>query len=139
MNASPVVLIEDDNDDQELIQEAFDKMGLENELICFNSGTKFIDWLRETDKKPFLILCNLNLSKINGIDLRKKIDDEPELKKKSIPFVFLTTDTRKTTVEKAYETTVQGYFIKDDSFDQLQDSLQTIFKYWSLCKHPNKA
>ena len=139
MNTAPVILIEDDKDDQELIQEAFNKLSFENELICFDTGTAFISWLKETEKKPFVILCNLNLSRINGIDLRKKIDEDSELRKKSIPFVFLTTDTRKKTIEQAYETTVQGYFIKTDSFEALLYSLETIFRYWSLCKHPNAA
>lgn len=140
MNAlAPVILIEDDKDDQGLIQDAFDKLNFENELICFDIGTDFINWLKQTEKKPFVILCNLNLSRINGIDLRKKIDEDPQLRKRSIPFVFLTTDTRKVTIEQAYETTVQGYFIKSDSFEALVDSLDTIFRYWSLCKHPNAA
>jgi len=133
---APVVLIEDDPDDQEFIKEAFRNLNLPNELLCFFDGKSFIDYLSNTEESPFVILCNLNMQGMNGFEIRQKIADTPELKRKSIPFIFLTTDTRPSSIFKAYDAIVQGYVIKGDTYAKLERSLRLIMDYWTLCCHP---
>jgi len=134
---APVILIEDDPDDQDFIREAFRNLNLPNELICFTDGKTFIDYLGNTEQSPFVILCNLYMQGMNGFEIRQKIADTPELKRKSIPFIFLTTDTRSSSVSKAYDSIVQGYVIKSDTYEKLEHSLRLIIDYWTLCCHPN--
>lgn len=137
MNTGPIILIEDDPEDQEMVKEALNDLKVGQSLVSFESGTVFLEWLKRTEEKPFLIFCSLHLAQIGGIDLRKRIDEDPMLRKRSIPFVFLSTDNRASTIESAYETTVQGYFIKDNTFEGLVRSLKVILDYWTLCEHPN--
>src|SRR5450631_1467952 len=69
----PIVVIEDDEDDQEVLVEIFRKLGHENELVFFKDGNAALDFLNQTDLHPFLILSDINMPKINGFELRKKI------------------------------------------------------------------
>lgn len=133
----PLIIIEDDLDDQEFITEILHSLGVTNTLLLFSDGTEALTYLQTTTDQPFLILCDVNLPKMNGIELRTEICNDDRLRKKSIPFVFFSTYAGRDTVAKAYELTVQGFFIKSASLQELQDTLSMIITYWSICKHPN--
>lgn len=133
----PLVIIEDDLDDQEIIKEIFESLALTNALLLFIDGFEALTYLQTTTEQPFLILCDINLPKINGLELREQINKDERLRKKSIPFIFFSTNASRDAVEKAYEMTVQGFFVKDHSLKELRDRLSMIIRYWSYCKHPN--
>lgn len=65
------------------------------------------------------------------------IDDNEYLRKKSIPFVFIATSDMQKEVNEAYELTIQGYFKKPSSPEELKTLLGNVITYWSLCRHPN--
>lgn len=133
----PVILIEDDADDQQFVKEAYKNLRRDNEILVFDTGKKFLAYLDTTQEQPFVIFCNLNLHDLNGLGVRDTIANTPHLRNKSIPFVFLTTDTRNDSIRKAYEATVQGYLLKEDTFEKLQHNLQLVLDYWSLCLLPD--
>jgi DNA-binding NarL/FixJ family response regulator len=66
-----------------------------------------------------------------------EINNDERLRKKSIPFVFFSTNAHHDTVIQAYDLTVQGYFLKSATLRELEDTLAMIINYWTLCKHPN--
>lgn len=134
----PILLIEDDPDDQELTKSAIDATNIENEVLVFNNGQEVIDYLQETKEMPFLILCDINMPVMNGLELRTFINDSEFLKKKSIPFVFLTTAVSKSDVNLAYDLTVQGFYQKADTYDGLLEQIRLIVDYWKHCLHPNR-
>lgn len=136
--SGPVLIIEDDHDDQELIKSAFDEMGIDNPINIFNNGKEALDYLLETTEQPFLILCDVNMPVMNGLELREYIENHEPLKKKSIPFVFLTTAASKNIVNKAYDLTVQGFYQKEDTYTKLSEQLRLIVHYWKSCLHPNR-
>lgn len=74
---------------------------------------------------------------MSGLELRRKISEDEELKKKSIPFVFLTTSATQYAVSAAYEMSVQGFFEKPHSFGELAKLLNELCTYWKNCRHPN--
>jgi CheY-like chemotaxis protein len=133
----PIIVIDDDGDDLSLIQDAFAALGVENEIVVFNDGFKFLDFIRETTKKPFFILCDINMSKIGGLELRKKIFDDERLRLKCIPFLFFSTSGAPPFIVEAYSYNVQGYFVKPPHFDTLKDMLDSMMKYWGYSEHPN--
>ena len=133
----PIVIIEDDEDDQEFYANTLNGLSIENEVIYFNAAEGAYKFLEETEKKPFLIICDINLPGISGIEFKRKIHENPHLKKKSIPFIFLTTSSDKNSVSTAYEMMVQGYFVKPNSISELKTLLYQIISYWKVCKHPN--
>jgi CheY-like chemotaxis protein len=133
----PIVCIEDDQDDQHLMSVAIKELQVTNELYFFSDGESAIQFLIDTPLKPFVIFCDINLPKTNGIELRKRLNDNEYLRKKSIPFIFVSTATSPETVQTAYDVTVQGFFRKPDTYSGLKEQIKLIMSYWKECLHPN--
>lgn len=136
-NDNPVIIIEDDIDDQEMLQEVFRELGYPNEIMFFNDGQAALDFLNNTDIIPFLILSDINLPKLDGFALRNKVKMDADLQVKCIPYIFFTTATNQKAVIDAYSLSVQGFFVKDHKFEELKDTIDTIMKYWRKCAAPN--
>lgn len=136
--SGPIIIVEDDMDDQETTREAIKELEIKNELIFFDRSSKAFDFLKSTTQQPFLILSDVNLPVQNGIDFKRQIDEDHYLKRKSIPFIFYSTAADKYAVDTAYkDLTVQGFFKKNNRYDELKHDLKVIFDYWNTCKHPN--
>ena len=138
MNANPIVVIDDDDEDIEMITQAFKEIKVENDVITFRSGEAFLDFIRTTDQRVFFILCDINMSRISGLELKKRIFEDERLRLKCIPFIFLSTSGASDSIMRAYSFGVQGYFIKPNSFDELKTRLQSIVSYWEGSQHPNR-
>ena len=110
-----VIIIEDDKDDQFLIQEAFAELNYPNEIIFLGDGQEALNFLSSGDKNPFLILSDINLPKLSGLDLRLKLKMNADLHLKCIPYLFFTTAANHQTVIEAYSLSVQGFFTKPTS------------------------
>lgn len=136
MNNKPIIIIDDDNEDLELIREALETFSIENEIIAFSDGYVFLDFIRQTKNRAFFILCDINMAKINGLELKKIIYDDEELRLKCVPFIFMSTSSASESVMRAYSYGVQGYFVKPSTFEQLTQLLQFIINYWSHSEHP---
>ncbi|MDB5244080.1 MAG: response regulator receiver [Spirosoma sp.] len=133
----PIVCIEDDDDDQHLISEVIKELQVPNELRFFTDGDAVFHYLETTSQKPFLILCDINLPRMNGIELRKRLNENEYLRRKSIPFLFVSTAANSGLVRLAYDETVQGYFKKPDGYSALREQVKLIIAYWRECIHPN--
>lgn len=138
-NEGPILLIEDDPEDQLLIKEALESLKIKRELIIKNNGQEGLEYLRTMTGQPFLILCDINMPRMNGLQLRDQIFADPNLRRKSIPFVFLSTATNREEVNQAYELTVQGFFKKNTDFKSFVSDLKCIINYWDTCVHPNSV
>lgn len=138
MQRGPFVIVEDDVDDQEVIVEAFKEMEIANKIHFFSRCSDAFEYLKSSGQQPFLILCDINIPSQNGIEFKRQIDADPELRAKSIPFVFFSTSIDKKSVDTAYrELTVQGFFKKESLYEDLKKTLRVIVDYWKVCKHPN--
>lgn len=133
----PIIIAEDDLDDRDILTEAFRSLGISNELVFFDNGEDVLQYLRTTKEQPFLIISDVNLVTMNGLELKRQINADEVLKKKSIPFVFLTTSSNATHIHEAYKMLVQGYFKKENNFRQIQNMIRMIVEYWLICRHPN--
>lgn len=134
----PILLIDDDADEYELVKDALQAEGIANELHCFASGEEGLRFLQTATQKPFLILSDINMRGMNGLELRRRINADEALRKKSIPFIFFTTTASPAAVSEAYEMSVQGFFEKPDSVAGIRALLREIFDYWQRCRHPNQ-
>jgi CheY-like chemotaxis protein len=133
----PVVIIEDDLDDQELLQIIFEKLAYKNKVVFFGDGQAALDYLNNTKELPFLILSDINMPKLNGFDLRAKIRTDAALEVKCIPYLFFTTAANQKAVIDAYSLSVQGFFVKDSKMEELEKTLMFIMEYWKRCAAPN--
>ncbi|RYF77706.1 MAG: response regulator [Chitinophagaceae bacterium] len=102
MNNRPIILIDDDDDDLELMKDAFSQLKTENEIICFDDGTKFIEYMRAMEGCVFFILCDVNMAKTSGLELKSIIYDDEKLRLKCVPFIFLSTSRASNEIMKAY-------------------------------------
>ena len=132
----PILIIEDDRDDQHLLTEVFTSLNIKNELKFFENGNKALHYLQTTLDQPFIILSDVNLPGMSGPELKRSINEDDRLRKKSIPFVFLTTTAEPRAVEEAYDLMVQGYFQKANKMDNLTAMVKMIVDYWMNCKSP---
>ena len=132
----PIIIAEDDYDEREILQLIFQRLGVQNELKFFDNGQLILDYLIATTVKPFIIISDINLPLMNGLELRRAIHDNPDLRRKSIPFIFLSTTANRAVIETAYEMTVQGFFVKQNTLKEIEDRLRAILDYWANCLHP---
>ena len=136
----PIVIIEDDEDDKELFEIVVRELGIKNEIRWFTETRSASTFLSETTDVVYLIFCDINLPGKNGIEFKKDVDANPELRRKSIPFLFYSTIANQESVNKAYiEMTVQGFFKKQSSYSEMKGMLRRIFEYWEICRHPNNT
>lgn len=133
----PVIIIEDDKDDKEMLQEVFEKLNYENEIIFFPNGIEALKYLSGPNKLPFLILSDINMPKLSGIQLREKLRTDDALNTKCIPYLFFSTASDQKSVVDAYSVSVQGFFVKKTSLKELEKTIRTIMEYWKLCVAPN--
>lgn len=132
-----IVIIEDDEDDQFLMEEVFVKLDYPNERIYFPDGLAALNYLHSTTTAPFLILSDINMPKLNGFELRNKLHTDAQLKLKCIPYLFFSTAISQKVVIDAYSTSAQGFFVKQNSFNDLLDTIKVIMEYWKKCAAPN--
>lgn len=137
MKNRPIVLVEDDSDDQELITSALKLLEVPNEIKIFENGQKALDYLKVPDTEPFLIISDVNLPVMNGLQLKAEIQKTECLRVKSIPFIILSTSAEKKGIFEAYKLSIQGFFVKENTFEGIKNQLKLIIDYWGNCKHPS--
>ena len=128
----------DDVDDKDIIKEALQDLKIKNKIIWFNRCDYAFNYLKTNEEQPFIILSDINLPGVSGIEFKKQIDNDLELRRKSIPFIFYSTSANRKEVNEAYiEMSVQGFFIKSSSYREIKRNLSLITEYWKNCIHPN--
>ncbi len=132
----PIIIIEDDLDDQFIFQTIFEQLGYPNKVEYFTNGFDAIEFLRNMESKPFLVISDINMPIIDGFSVRQKIFSDEELRKKCIPYLFLTTGASPDTIEEAYSLSVQGFFQKPNSIEGIKSTLKRIVDYWQECLSP---
>lgn len=134
----PIIVIEDDLEDQEILTEIFQNLNYPNKVIFFADGNDAIAYLNETSDQPFLILSDINMPKINGFEVKNRIATNEKLSLKCIPYLFFTTGVDKKAVNDAYALSAQGFFIKPGTMIELQNTVKKIIEYWQECFAPSQ-
>ena len=133
----PVVIIEDDIDDQEFLADIFKKLKYPNKLIFFRDGSKAYDFLSATEEIPFLILSDVHMPFLNGFDLKNAIKADCDSGIQCVPFLFFSTTSTKNILIDAYTKSTQGFFLKENSIAELEKTIKVIMEYWKRCVSPN--
>ena len=139
MTEGPIIIVDDDLDDREIYLESIRAIGIPNEVRFFENGPNALNYLYTTPEQPFIILCDVNMHMMTGLEFKEKIQADPILRTKGIPFVFISTNATAPAVRKAHTLGVQGYFEKPASIDEIKRMLKILFDYWVLCKHINNT
>src|SRR5207237_10868712 len=125
----PIIIIEDDLDDQEMLGDVFKELNFTNEIVFFGDSQKALDFLIATDIEPFIIFSDINMPKLSGSELREKVHNNEDLRLKSIPYLFFTTTAEQKAVVDAYSKSIQGSFIKPNDYTKLVRVIKIIVEY----------
>ena len=135
----PIIIIEDDRDDQQMLREIFAELQVENELVLLDTGREALAYLENPSVKPFLVISDINLPTMSGMEVRATIDQHEQDRIRCVPYVFLSTAATHDTICDAYALSVQGFFVKPYTFNELKDTIRCILLYWQRGKSPNKT
>ena len=135
----PIIYVDDDTDDLELIGEIYRSLDYSDEIITFNDSTKVLPYLRATGVIPLLIISDVNMPLLNGYELREQIAGDDELHLNCVPFIFFSTAQSLQVVADAYSRSIQGFFEKAGDYEALRRRLKLILDYWTDALSPGNA
>ncbi len=133
-----IVLVEDNPDDAELTIRALRKANVSNPLIHLEDGAEALDFIFCTGKysdrngniKPRLILLDLNMPKVNGIEVLRQLKSDENTK--TIPVVVLTSSQEDPDVKTCYQLGVNSYIVKPVGFTNFTKAISEVGLYWVL-------
>ena len=130
-----ILLVEDDQVNAFAVEKVFLDLGLGTSLVHSHNGEEALEYLRgESNRKPDIILLDLHMTKINGIEFLKIVKSDPVLRR--IPIVMLTTSQDQWDIEECFALNAAGYIIKPLDDKHLAETIKTIVLYWSCSKLP---
>jgi CheY-like chemotaxis protein len=133
----PIMLIEDDSVDAMTVKRAMRELRITNSMIHCLNGEEGLKYLTDPEtEKPFVILLDLNMPKMSGIEFLKAVKTYAELK--LIPVVVLTTSKEKQDVHGSFELGAAGYMIKPVDYVKFVEVINTVMLYWRLSKLPRQ-
>ena len=131
----PILLVEDDHVDGMTVQRALKDLHITNRLDMAYNGEEALEILRDDKReRPCIILLDLNMPKMNGIEFLKVVKNDDAVKK--IPVVVLTTSTEEQDKVESYNHGIAGYMIKPVDYKQFVETMKTIHMYWILSELP---
>jgi len=135
-----LLLVDDDEIDVMTVQRAFKKNNITNELFVATNGLEALAMLRGNDNFPIiptdrrLILLDLNMPKMGGIEFLRELRADPVLK--PTPVIVLTTSNEEKDKVEAYNLNVAGYIVKPVTFSKFVEAVGTLNKYWTFSEMP---
>ncbi len=132
----PILLVEDDTVDAMTVKRALKEIHVVNTVDVASNGEDALQYLRASfNEKPCIILLDLNMPKMNGLEFLDVIKHEQALK--TIPVVILTTSKDEQDKLGGFNLGVAGYMIKPVDYQQFVEAVRTINLYWTLSEMPD--
>ncbi len=131
----PILIVEDDVVDQMLLQRAIKGLGISSRLYLVTNGEEALEFLKnDSNERPSLILLDLNMPKMNGIEFLKavKIDDSLKM----IPVVVLTTSKEEKDIRESFALGIAGYMVKPVDYSKFVEIVKAIASYWGFSELP---
>jgi CheY-like chemotaxis protein len=140
-----ILLVEDLKDDIELTLRVLNKSKLENRIHITRDGQEALDYMYRKGKyedenkapMPDLILLDIKLPKVDGLEVLKQLKSDPKFKR--IPTVILTVSQREEDINKSYDLGANSYIVKSVAFDEFNETIENIERYWALTNTPPVA
>lgn len=132
----PILLIEDDRDDETLVRRALDGCRVPNAVVVARDGAEALDYLfalgqwrdRDVEEQPVLVLLDISLPKIDGLEVLRQIRADPLTR--LLPVVVLTSSRRQSDVLSGYDAGANGYVVKPIDFGKFVEAAQELGNYW---------
>ena len=142
--AAEIILVEDNPSDADLIKRALNKNNVANKILHLKDGQEVIDYLfgegqwkgRTTANTPKVILLDLKMPKVSGIEVLKKIKSNQETM--GIPVVVLTSSKEDPDIKECYKLGVNSYVVKPVGFEDFSRTVAQLGLYWLLINQQPK-
>lgn len=128
--------IDDDEAEHVMFKKALRTL-CDNEVISAYDGAEGYAALKRHKLDIFMIICDINMPKVNGLELKRMIETTPELKLRAIPFIFHTSQHNPIVVKEAFALGIQGFVKKSADVTQSLRQLELLVNFWSTSVHPN--
>lgn len=136
--ALDILLVEDNPNDVELTLHAFRKQRISNEIRVVEDGAEALEFVfgtgryagRDLSRQPMIILLDLKLPKVGGIEVLRRLKSDPLTK--TIPVVVLTSSRENCDIAECYRLGANSYIVKPVDFEKFVDSVRTLGLYWLL-------
>jgi len=120
-----------------MVRWAFGDLNVTNPVVHSRDGEEALEYLRDdNNRKPYIILLDLNMPKMNGIEFLKIIKGDPVIR--SIPVVMLTTSDDERDIAESFYLNVAGYIVKPSDHEQFLETIRIIDLYGSFSELPNR-
>ena len=137
-----ILMIEDDPDDAELALHALQSQKIVNRIVIVEDGAEALDFLfgtgqyqgRDITNLPKIILLDLKLPKVNGLEVLERV--KADERTKAIPIVILTSSNQDPDIKRAYDLGANSYIVKPVDFDQFAETVVKLGFYWALLNQP---
>jgi CheY-like chemotaxis protein len=135
-----ILLVEDNDDDVQLTRRALRRNNIANELIVLGDGAAALNYLKAAADPargislPTLILLDLKLPKLDGLELLKLLRADPRLRRQ--PVVILTSSTEEQDIAKSYDSGANSYIRKPVDFEQFSAAIRQLGLYWLVLNEP---
>jgi len=136
-----ILLVEDNPDDEALTLRAFAKNNIGNRIVIVRDGAEALDWLFKRgqyagrqDPEPQIVLLDLKLPKVDGLEVLRQMRDDPRTK--LMPVVILTSSKEESDVLRGYELRANSYIRKPVDFARFVEAVREIGMYWLVLNEP---
>ncbi|HEX5127669.1 MAG TPA: response regulator [Rhodocyclaceae bacterium] len=137
MHPKKILLVDDNPSDRELALDALRQYNLANEVVSLRDGAEALDYLYRsgefagrTDADPAVILLDLKMPKVDGLEVLRKIKSDPALK--VIPIVMMTSSREEQDLVRSYQLGVNAYVVKPVSFHEFIEAIRVLGAFWAL-------
>lgn len=138
MTSQPILLVEDNPDDEALTLRAFEKSNISNEVVVARDGAEALAYLFPGDgydvPRPALILLDLNLPKVGGLEVLRRM--QADARTRLIPVVVLTTSKQEEDILDSYRSGANAYVRKPVKFSDFADTVRALGVFWLLLNEP---
>ena len=136
-----ILLAEDNAHDIELMLDALEEHRLANEVVVARDGAEALDYLYQRgayadrpDGLPVVVLLDLKMPKVDGLEVLRQIKGDPKLK--TLPIVMMTSSREEQDLVRSYQLGVNSYVVKPVKFHEFIDSVRRLSVYWALMNEP---
>ena len=141
-NSVEILLVEDNPNDLELALHALKRHNLANHIEIARDGAEALDFIfatgayagRDVNKVPKLILLDLKLPKVDGLEVLQRVKSDPRTR--TIPVVVLTSSREERDIVDTYQLGVNSYIVKPVDFEQFTEAVRNLGLYWLLLNQP---